>query len=72
MKVYMNCYISDMLRSVVLCNVTELNTWSASVVCKDGAEEHIFSYILDSVMWKRKRRRKNLLKYSLLAFGEEG
>ena len=55
MKVFMNCYISDMLQSIVLCNVSEHNTWSASVVYKDGAEENTISLILHSVTWKRKR-----------------
>jgi len=58
----MNCYISDMLRSIVLCNVSEHNTWSAFVVYKDGAEENTISLVLDSITWKRKRWRKKSFK----------
>jgi hypothetical protein len=68
----MNSYINDRSQCVVLSNVSEHNTWSASVVYKDGTEENIIIiFILNSVTWKRKRRRENRLKYSLLAFGEE-
>jgi len=72
LKLFMNCYISDMLRSIALCKVSEHNTWNASDVYKDGTEENMISFIPGSVTWKRKSAEKNRLKYSLYAFGEVG
>ena len=63
MKVFISCYISVRLRSVVLCGVSERNTWSASVVYKDGAEEHMIVLIPNCVTWQRKRQRNYLLTF---------
>jgi hypothetical protein len=57
-----------MLRSTVLCIVTELNTWSASVVYKDGAEEKHDYFIFGVRYVEAQNAKKKSLKILFTCF----